>query len=238
MRNPVSKIATVVALAALAGLGCDPASRAPGGREPHSAAQSSMPATAGARPASAPTAPSPPHTAAGRTPGSPERAGSTRPGGADDPVYEPVAPTSPATPATGEPPGPPAEPSHTEPLRTGSCRAELPCSAPGSASTRGGKAALSVRLAAGKVVSLDYRSECSPPVTYSGRRDDLAVDAAIDDWLVIQLSVGGLLPGRSTEEGYQPATHEESRSFRIRANGIEWAEPANGFATMGSCTWQ
>jgi hypothetical protein len=235
MRTSVSKIATVSALAALGMLACEPASRAPGGREPRSPAHGSAPATTGARPASVPTATGPTRTSGGPGASGPRHTGSARPAnGTDDAVYEPAAPTTP----TGEPTAPPAEPSHSEPLRTGSCRAEIACSALGSGSPHGGKATLSVRLAAGKVVSLDYRSECSPPVTYAGHRDDLAVDAAIDDWLVIALSVGGALPGRSPEEGYQPATHEESRSFRIRAAELEWAESANRIATTGPCTWQ
>jgi hypothetical protein len=239
MRTSVTKLTTAVALGMLGMLGCEPASRAPGGRQPRSAANGSAPAATAAHPASVPAAAGSTRAAAAPTRSSPGHTGSTRPAaGADDSVYEPAASTSPAPPTTGEPPATSGQPSHGEPLRTGSCRAELACSALGSASPHGGKATLSVRLAAGKVVSLDYRSECSPPISYAGHRDDLAVDAAIDDWLVIELSVGGALPGRSPEEGYQPATHEESRSFRIRANELEWAEPASRIATTGPCTWQ
>jgi hypothetical protein len=227
-------------LATLAGLGCEASARRTQPREPTSAARSSpvgaseaaqpgLPAVPSATPASAAVRPAAALPSASAPPGSGKLESQ------DDPWPEPAAGDAPATGAKGGR-APAGGPDTDAPLRTGRCHAEQACS--GVEPGRAGHARLSVELVAGKVVALDYRSECAPPIAYSGRRDGLGVEAAADDWLVVALTVTGVLPGRTPEQGYQPPTHEETRAFRIRTNAIEWTEPANRIATTGVCVWQ
>jgi hypothetical protein len=74
-----------------------------------------------------------------------------------------------------------------------------------------------------------------PPVVYRGERSGLGIDVALDDWLVVPLTVEATRSSGGAEDETVAPTHEVRLAFRVHRSGIDWNEPTRGAAASGTC---